>query len=111
MIVRALDINGDFSFGRGKSNYKIGIDAIKQNIQTRLKSWKGDCFFALNDGVDYENFLDKNTKVFLDNDIKRVILQSYGVIRIDSFSSEIVDRDYTATTTVMTVYGIINTGV
>jgi len=112
MIVRSIDISGDFTFGRGKANYKTGKDAIMQSIQTHLKSWKGDCFFALDDGVDYNNFLDRNTKTFLDNDIKRVILQSDGVIRIDSFSSEIgEDRDYTSNASVMTIYGIIEVGI
>lgn len=105
MIVRALDINFDWTFGRGLSNYKVEKEAIMQSIQTRLKSWKGDCFFALDDCVDYENYLDKNTKIFLDNDVKRVILQSDGVIRIDAFESTIEDRDYTANIDVMTIYG------
>ena len=112
MIVRALDTNYDWTFGRGIANYKSGQDAIKQNIMTRLKSWKGDCFFALLDGVDYQNLLDKNTILYLDNDIKRVILQSDGVIRIDSFTSEIDDvRGYSCNADITSIYGQILIGV
>jgi len=107
MIVRGLDQNYDWQFGRGLANYKAGIDAVRQNIMTRIKSWKGNCFFALDDCVDYQNFLDKGTKVFLDNDIKRVVLQTDSVIRIDSYSSEITERDFTANMTVTTIYGQI----
>ena len=87
MIVRALDANGDWTFGSGKQNYLSALNALKQQIVTRLKSWKGNCFFALQDGVDWNNYLDIGTKNLLDLDIKRVVLQTGGVLRMRNYSS------------------------
>lgn len=87
MIFRSLDKNDDWTFGNGTSNYATGNNAIGLNIATRLRSWVGDCFFALNAGIDYTNRLGrKNQKALLENDIKRSILQSFGVTRLNSAS-------------------------
>lgn len=105
MIFRNLDENGDFTFGRGKSNYVSGVQAIGLNIKTRLLSWVGDCFFDLNAGVDWTNRLSlKNQKRILDAEIRRVILQSYGVTGITSYNSELNGRDFSATYKVNTIY-------
>lgn len=87
MKTRALDTTGDWTFGRGLQSYVTEKDALKQDISTRLKQWKGDCYFSLNDGVDWNNYLDIGTKELLDLDIKRVILQTGGVLRISTYSS------------------------
>lgn len=57
MICRALDSNGDWTFGAGKGNYLSGNAAVTQTIQTDVSSWLGDCFFDLGAGVDWLNFL------------------------------------------------------
>ena len=46
MIVRALDKDGDWTFGQGLSNYLVNIDALAQVIQTRIKSYLANCFFS-----------------------------------------------------------------
>lgn len=108
MIHRNLDSSNDWTFGRGIQNYTRDLDAVKINIKTRLQSWKSDCFFALTEGVDYNNLLDVGTKSLLDSDIKRVILQSEGVLRITSFESELdrTERGFSAEAEVDTIYGI-----
>jgi len=105
MKVRALDTNNDWSFGKGRNNYKKDLDALIQNISTRIKSWKGNCFFALDDGVDWTNYFDIGTKTFLDLDIKRVILQTDGVLRISNYSSEMTLRSIGISVDIATVYG------
>lgn len=109
MKTRALDINGDWQFGRGLQSYVTEKNALKQNISTRLKSWKNDCFFAMDDGVDWQNFLDIGMKQYLDIDIKRVILQTEGVLRISSYTSTLdtADRRATITATIGTVFGLV----
>lgn len=109
MIIRNLDVNSDWTFGSGIQNYKKDLAAIELNIKTRLKSWKGDCFYLPAEGVDYNNFLDVGTKNFLDSDLKRVILQSEGVIKITEYESSL-DRDtraLTVSTTIQTIFGIV----
>jgi hypothetical protein len=105
MRVRALDVNHDWCFGKGKNSYLRDLDALKQNIKTRILSWKGNCFFALEDGVDWNNWFNIGTKTFLDLDIKRTILQTDGVIRMNSYISTITDRSIGMEVDLTTIYG------
>lgn len=109
MKTRALDSQGDWQFGRGLQSYVTEKNALKQNISTRLKSWKNDCFFAMDDGVDWNNFMDIGKKKFLDIDIKRVILQTEGVLRISTYTSTLdtAERRATITATVATIFGLV----
>ena len=107
MIIRNLDSSGDWQFGQGKGNYLAGNAAIGLNIRTRLLSWVGDCFFDLNAGVDWTNRLSlKNQKRILDAELRRIILQSYGVTGIVSFSTTLdaSARVYTANYEVTTIF-------
>lgn len=108
MIIRRNDSDGDWTYGRGKADYLKDIDGLKQNLKTRLASWKNDCFFDLEAGVDYNNYLDIGTKFFLDQDIKKVILQTPDVIKINIYTSTLSDRDLTVTANIYTIYGNIN---
>lgn len=100
--------SGDFSFGKGLSNYLTNQDAILHNVKTRLLQWKGDCFYAAAEGVDYNNLLDIGTKNLLDSDVKRVILQSEGVIKINAFESTLDNsvRAYSGKATITTIFGV-----
>lgn len=107
MIIRSATDDGDFTFGKGFSDYYRDQNAIIHNVRTRLLSWRGDCFFAPAEGVDYNNFLDIGTKDLLDSDIKRVVLQSEGIIRINQYDSTLdrETRDFSANITVTTIFG------
>ena len=107
MKVRALDVNGDWTFGVGLQNYSQNLDALEQSISTRLKQWKYNCFFATEEGVDWNNLLDIGTQALLDLDIKRVVLQTGGVLRITDYSSTIdtMSRNVSIQATINTVYG------
>ena len=107
MIFRALDADGDWTFGKGISGFLVGRDALIENLKTRTKEWKGECFFALGDGIDWNNFLDIGTKTLLDDDLKRNWMKAYGVLRIDSYTSELTSgtRQLTVTASLFTIYG------
>lgn len=107
MIHRNLNSDNDWNFGKGLQDYTKNLDAVSLNIKTRLQSWKSDCFFALTEGVDYNNLLDVGTKSLLDSDLKRVILQSEGVIRISSYESELdtSERGFSGEAEIVTIYG------
>ena len=107
MIFRALDGIGDWTFGQGIGGYLTKQNAVEANIKTRLLSWKGDCFFALDDFVDWLSRLDKGQETNLNNEIKSVILASYGVVSIDSFSGVLnrQTRAYTINCTITTFFG------
>ena len=105
MIFRNLDASGDWTFGQGKSNYIAGNPAIGLNIKTRLLCWLTDCFFDQNAGVDWKNRLgSKNQRKLLEADLRRIILQSYGVTGILSFQTNLTDRAFSATYSVQTIF-------
>ncbi len=108
MIIRNSTASGDFTFGKGLSDYLTNQNAILHNVKTRLLQWKGDCFYAVAEGVDYNNLLDVGTKNLLDSDVKRVTLQSEGVIKINSFEAELdnSERAYSGQETVTTIFGV-----
>jgi hypothetical protein len=108
MIIRRNDDNGDWQYGRGKADYLKDEDALKQNLKTRLASWLRDCFFDLNAGVDYNNYLDIGSKSFLDLNVKQVILQTADVIKINTYESTIEERELTITANIYTIYGNID---
>ena len=106
MIFRQLTGIGDWTFGKGIYSYATGADAVALNIQTRLLSWKGDCFFALDDCVDWLGRLDKGQENNLNNELQQVILASFGVVAINSFAGSLdrKTRKYTVTYNVSTIY-------
>lgn len=105
MIFRNLTVDGDWTFGAGRANYAYGQQAIMLNIGTRIKSWVGDCFFDQKAGIDWKNRLgSKNQRALLELDLRRIILQSFGVTGILSFSTSLRGREFSANYTVNTIF-------
>lgn len=105
MIFRNLNANHDWTFGSGLGNYITANAAIGLNIETRLLSWLGDCFFDTTAGIDWANRLgSKNQRALLELDLRRIILQSYGVTGIVSFDTNLTGRNFTANYTVNTIF-------
>ena len=107
MIVRALDENGDWTFGKGKNNYLKDREALKQSVKTRLYCFLGDCFFDISDGIDWFNRLGEKDQLALQLDVSARILNTEGVTGISLFQASFDPRtrgfflNYGATT----VYG------
>lgn len=87
MKFRGLDAAGDWQLGQGLGSYAKDADALALSIKTRLLSWVGDCFFALQDGIDYHNRLDKGQKNNLVTELSNAVMQTNGVVRIKSLSA------------------------
>lgn len=105
MIFRSLNANHDFTFGYGLQNYLTQDIAIGANINTRILSWLNDCFFDMGAGIDWVNRLgSKNQQVLLANDLRRIVLQSYGVEGIVNFDIVVTGRAFKASYTVNTIY-------
>lgn len=107
MIFRQLTALGDWTFGQGVSGYATAEQAVELNIKTRLLSWKGDCFFGLEDFIDWLGRLDKGQETNLTNELKSVILQSFGVVSITSVTATLnaATRAYTGIFGIQTIYG------
>lgn len=109
MLVRTANKNnsGNYSwvFGRGYNSYKSEEKAIEQDINSALLEWKKDCYFALQNGIDWRIRLGyHNQKNKLDSDIINTISSRYGVLSIQGFNSYLNGRAYTATCQVYTIY-------
>ena len=87
MIIRALDKNSDWVFGKGANSYKREKEAIIQNVETRILEWKNDCFFNFNAGVDWYNRLvfkgsQATQKRLLEAELTAIIKTSFGVANV-----------------------------
>lgn len=82
MIVRALDVNHDWQFGKGRNDYKQANDAVAQMIETNLLSFLGDCFFDISAGIDWFNLLGGKDQLSLELAIRTTILNTAGVTGI-----------------------------
>lgn len=110
MLVRAISNNEDSSarewvFCRGLSAYKNEQKAIEQDIKSALLEFKNDCFFALQNGIDWVTRIGrKNQQEQLDNDIITVIENRYGVVGVRDFQSVVLDRAYSCSCNVYTIF-------
>lgn len=113
MIFRQITALGDWTFGKGISGYATDEAAIELNIRTRLLSWKGNCFFALDDFVDWLSRLDKGQENNLIQELKTVLLQSFGVVAVSEVSATLnrTTRAIQITYNISTIFGtsFINT--
>lgn len=106
MKVRSVDANNDWEAGKGKSNYKSGLNACAQNIKTRLQSFIGDCFFATEDGLDWFKFMGGKDTIELKLAVAATILKTPDVISIEEVSTNTDNkRRITITYSVNTSYG------
>jgi len=110
MITRAIKNNQDSSgrvwvFCRGYSAYKKEQKSIEQDIKSALLEFKNDCFWALQSGIDWLTRLGaKNQKELLDDDVQEVIQNRFGVISVQDFQSNVIERVYSCQCNVYTIF-------
>lgn len=103
--VRQVDDDGDWLFGKGQNDYVVSNTAVAQNINTRLGSFLGDCFFDLGGGIDWFNLLGTKDQVSLNLSISAVILNTLNVTGILQLTTSLSDeRVFTVTYRVQTSY-------
>lgn len=86
MSVRAIDPSGDWTFGKGRNDYLRENDEVAQNLTTRLRSFLGDCFFAIDEGLDWFNLLGSKNQQLLEVAVRTVILNTTYVTGIRQLS-------------------------
>lgn len=109
MQVRAIrkDEEGfsEWIFGHSFADYKNGLAQIIQDVYTALYEWKYDCFFALDNGIDWYTRLGyKNQKELLDEDIQKTIEKRQGVLNVFDFQSILEERHYSCTCKIFTEF-------
>lgn len=105
MIVRGIDSNGDWTFGSGRGNLKTDDAALSQNIATRIKEWKGDCFFNQNAGIDWANRIgSRGQQLRLEEELRSLILKVEGVLNVEQVSVTLINRKFTVNFSISTIY-------
>lgn len=106
MKFRGIDLNGDWMLGQGLGSYATAQAAIALDIAARIRSRKGNCFFAPQDGVDYTNLMEKGREKEFLTGISNAIMQTGGVVKINSISSNLVrgTRRMSLTYDIQTIY-------
>ena len=85
MRIRRLDSNNDWMFGRGTSNYALNDEAIKQNVASRLRSFKNDWLLDTDKNIDWLTILGQlNNEDTIRNEVQRVTLATEGVTEVVS---------------------------
>lgn len=110
MIVRSLDVNGDWRFGKGRNDYLSNNAAIVQNVSTRLNSYLGDCFFAQDQGIDWFNLLGSKNELALEAAVRAVILNTDNVTRLVDVSIVLDEntRQINMRYVIETIYSTVN---
>lgn len=110
MIVRSLDVNHDWTFGAGKNNYRTNLNALAQNIQTRLLCFLGDCYFDLTAGINWWFYLgSRNRQDELQMEAANVILSTENVTSIENLELNLdSNRRISLNYTVDTALGRLN---
>ena len=106
MRFRGIDSDGDWQLGQGVGSYAKEEDALALDIAARIRSRKGNCFFAPDDGVDYTNLLEKGREQDFINGMSNAVMQTEGVVKINSLTTDL-DKDTRAismTYDIQTIY-------
>lgn len=107
MIVRSIDLAGDWLFGKGQNDFKSNNAAITQCIRTRLQSFLGDCFFNTAAGIDWFNLLGAKNQIALNLAISAVILNTENVTGILQLSLSLdSERAFSVSYRAQTVYSV-----
>ncbi|MDY6148964.1 MAG: hypothetical protein SPI35_08120 [Porphyromonas sp.] len=113
MLVRRLDTDWDYCFGRGQQNYITGIEAVGQAIKQRLLLLYTEWWEDLEDGLPlWQRILgtsgsDENRQA-VDIIIRDRISGTDGVKSVTFFESSYERRHYKFLATVETIYGSLD---
>lgn len=93
MRVRSITNGGDWTFGKGRAHYKTKSDAIRQNVLTRLRSFRDDWFLNVNHGGRwFELFGTRGTtERQVLREVERIVLTTEGVRAIERL--RVIRRD------------------
>lgn len=108
MKYRALDANGDYTFGRSMAEFLNNSPAaVAQAVLTRLMLAQGEWFLDTTDGTPYSTqILGTHTQPLYDQAIQERILDTPGVQSIDDYASTLdQQRNLRVAALITTVYG------
>ncbi len=112
MRYRKLATDGDMTFGHQQADfYQDEPAAAAQAVLTRLQLWLGEWFLDQTDGMPFQQaVLGKHTQASIEPALRARILETPGVLSIDSFEllPDRETRHMTLLATVNTLYGTVS---
>jgi hypothetical protein len=111
MRTRRINDNNDWLFGAGRQSYHSGSDAVAQKVLTRLQSFKGNWFLNLDAGINWISEMEqRGQQLLLESNVKTTILNTRGVVSLNTFNSswDTRNRKLTITASYTDIYGVIN---
>jgi hypothetical protein len=110
--VRALDANGDYSFGQSAANFLVDSPAaVAQCVLTRLRLWQGEWFLDLTAGTPWmQQIMGKSRPAGRDAAIRQVILLTPFVKGISNYATtvDLRTRAWTMSCDLDTAFGTIS---
>lgn len=98
MRVSGLTAGGDWTFGRGKANYKAKSQAVRQSVVTRLREFQNDYFADIGRGIDWITIMgQRGNQDRIKREIERRVLSTEGVRTIDKLEITQIRSDRSAT--------------
>jgi len=108
-IVRNIEPGtGSWTFGSGLNNYAANLSAVALDIQMNLQSFLGDCFFAVDNGINWMNLLGGKNELAITLAVNAAILGTQGVTGL--LQTSIVlneDRSLSINYQVQTIYSVL----
>lgn len=80
MIFRNLTGTGDWTFGQGSNSFSTGLQAIQLDLNTRILSFLGDCFWDAGAGADWFNLLGGKSINDVNLAVSTIILNTDSVL-------------------------------
>ena len=106
MRYRALDENGDMTFGGNNKNFLKDIKAVIQAIKTRIKLLKGEWWENTETGFPlFQDILGNYDYLKIKNRIVERIQQTQGVLSVANIDIEYGNRKLNFKCTVSTIFG------
>lgn len=107
-IIRNIDDDNDWTFGKGKNDYRRNSGAVALDIRTRLQELLGDSFFNNGAGIDWLNLLGSKNLLPLHLAVSSVILNTQNVAGLKQINIENnAERNVTISYEVLTIFGSV----
>jgi hypothetical protein len=111
MDLKLDSVTGDIQITAGEPALTSGIDAIRQHLQMRLSTFRGEWFLDPTVGVPYfDDVFKKNPDLTILNAVfTKAILDTPGVLSLTTLSFDLkTDRTLDVTFDAMTTDGVLS---
>lgn len=101
----AVDNNNNLLF---KSNIQIksGLEAVTQDIRTKLSMWRGEDIYNLDNGLDYEKIAKSNNINLIKNAIKSELKKDDRIQKIEFLEFNNIDSNLNVKIQITTNEGV-----